>query len=272
MKISTVLTSCNLVSLYCDFIPYFISSWKKLYPTVNIIIVLICDEIPDKFKIYSKYIRAFKPIKGISTAFTSQYVRILYPAIMDCKDAVVITDIDIIPTNKNYFIKPLLNIPDNTFVSYQTDKLKKEQQMYMLCYCIANSEIWKDVMKINNPTDLCKRIEDVYKSINYVDGHGNNGWNTDQKHLYKYINEWKDNLNKDGDNNTFIELSVEETKYSRLSRKNIIDFYKEFDKKDPAQLNDELIVKMSKGEYSDYHCYRPYQQYKLLNDKILDIL
>ena len=91
MKISTVLTSCNLVSLYCDFIPYFISSWKKLYPTVNIIIVLICDEIPDKFKIYSKYICAFKPIKGISTAFTSQYIRLLYPAILDYKGGILIS-------------------------------------------------------------------------------------------------------------------------------------------------------------------------------------
>ena len=267
MKVSTVLTSCNLVPLYCDFIPYFISSWKKLYPSVDIIIVLICDSIPERFMNYSKYIRVFKPIKGISTAFISQYIRILYPAILECEDAVVITDIDIIPTSKDYFVKPILDIDNNTFVSYQTLKLTKEQEMYMVCYCIANSEIWKDVMKINNSEDICKRIEDVYKSINYVDGHGNSGWNTDQKHLYKYINEWKDD-----ENNTFIEILSETNKYNRLTRKHIIDFYKEFDKKDPAQLNDELIVKMSKGEYSDYHCYRPYQQYKLLNDKILDIL
>ena len=49
MKLDCILTACNTNELYIDFIPIFIKSWTKLYPDVDIKIVLINDIIPDKF-------------------------------------------------------------------------------------------------------------------------------------------------------------------------------------------------------------------------------
>jgi len=265
MKLGCVVTSCNLVPLYCDFIPYFISSWKKLYPSVDIIIVLIGEKIPEKFENYSTYIRLFKPIKGMSTAFMSQYIRLLYPSILNYSDAVVITDIDIIPTNRQYFIDPIKNVNSNSFVYYDTLDMTN-RKMYIMCYCLANSSTWSEITNISNCEDIETRLQEVYNSINYVDGHGNNGWNTDQKHLYAYVDKWKNKKER------FLQISSKETKYQRLDRRPFINLYSKFNKNDPAQINDTLLLALSKGEFTDYHCYRPYKQYKLLNDKILDIL
>ena len=36
MKLDSVLTAVNVNPIYIDFIPIFIKTWKKLYPTVDV--------------------------------------------------------------------------------------------------------------------------------------------------------------------------------------------------------------------------------------------
>tara|TARA_B110000858_G_scaffold197484_1_gene259295 strand:- start:3230 stop:3397 length:168 start_codon:yes stop_codon:yes gene_type:complete len=47
MKLDCILTSVNENKLYLDFIPIFIKTWNKLYPNVDIKIILIAKSIPD---------------------------------------------------------------------------------------------------------------------------------------------------------------------------------------------------------------------------------
>ena len=49
MKLDCVLTAVNEKKMYIDFIPLFIKSWKKLYPSVDVKIILIANKIPYKF-------------------------------------------------------------------------------------------------------------------------------------------------------------------------------------------------------------------------------
>jgi len=56
MKLDCVLTATNANEMYIDFIPIFIKTWKKLYPTVDIKIVLVAESIPEKFIEYTNYI------------------------------------------------------------------------------------------------------------------------------------------------------------------------------------------------------------------------
>ena len=86
-------------------------------PTVHIKIILIADSIPDDLVEYQKYLVLFSPIKNISTSFTSQYIRLLYPALLTgYKDGIMITDIDMIPLNKKYYI-------DISSIRYKTNPL-----------------------------------------------------------------------------------------------------------------------------------------------------
>ena len=56
MKLDCVLTACNNNPLYYDFIPIFIQSWNKLYPDIDVKVVLVNDNIPDDLNLYTKNI------------------------------------------------------------------------------------------------------------------------------------------------------------------------------------------------------------------------
>ena len=115
-------------------------------PTVHIKIILIADSIPDDLLEYQKYFILFQPIENVSTSFTSQYIRLLYPSLLTgYQNGIMITDIDIVPLNKKYYIQNIVDIPDNKFVSYRGNKGNKYNQIIM-CYNIAKNNTWSAIL------------------------------------------------------------------------------------------------------------------------------
>ena len=257
MKLDCVLTAVNENKLYIDFIPLFIKTWKKLYPNVDILIILIANEIPKSeynFEKYKENIILFPPIENISTAFTSQYIRLLYPCILNYKNGILITDIDMIPLNKNYFTKNILEITDNKFIYYRENAISKEYKQIAITYNIALPSTWQEIFQIKSLEDIKERLKKINKGINYIDGHNLSGWCTDQEDLYKYIINWNNkNIN-------FICLKDDNTNFKRLDRHR-------FD------INDNKIREdISNGVYTDYHCLRPMKEFDHINNIIYDLL
>ena len=69
MKLDCVLTAVNEKELYLDFIPIFIKTWNKLYPGVDVKIILIAKKIPERMLSYKDNIIIFEPI-GPSSFWT----------------------------------------------------------------------------------------------------------------------------------------------------------------------------------------------------------
>ena len=252
MKLDCVLTACNTISTYCEFIPFFIKTWNKLYPNVDVKIILINDVIPEAYNDYKNNIILFKPIPNISTAFTSQYIRLLYPALLNYENGILITDIDMIPMNSNYYIKNIENIENNKFVYYRTALLDKKQ--IAICYVAANNTIWKEIFNIHSVDDIYKRFDEVIK--NYT---GIHKWCIDQVDLYKYVMAWNNKTNN------FITINDHIAGFKRLNRgNNLIN--------NMSKIDETTIHRIKTGYYSDYHCLRPYSNYKLINDEIIDLL
>ena len=88
MKLDCVITACNMNLIYYEFIPFFIKAWDKLYPNIDVKVILISDNIPEDLKPYLDNIILFEPVHGVSTSFTSQYIRILYPCILNYKNGI----------------------------------------------------------------------------------------------------------------------------------------------------------------------------------------
>ena len=61
MKLDCILTAVNENKLYIDFIPYFIKCWSKLYPNVDVKVVLIANTIPKDLLIFKDNIILFVP-------------------------------------------------------------------------------------------------------------------------------------------------------------------------------------------------------------------
>ena len=256
MQLDCVLTACNLNPLYADFIPIFIQAWTKLCPSVDIKIILVHPEIPKRFVPYAKHIICFPPIENVPTSFTSQYIRLLYPALLSCKEGVLITDIDMMPTNAMYYTRIIKQIDFRCFVSYRnpivggTQKSLAEIKQIAICYCVATPSTWKDIFNITCLDDIANRLKEA---------HGLRlGWCADQTRLYRKITNWHARTRR------FIQLSDRQTGHKRL------------DRVDPplnrGQLTKRVLYLVNRGRYSDYHMCRPYDKFKKINDTILHFL
>jgi len=101
MILTDVLTATDLNPMYYNFIPIFIKAWRKLFPEINIHIILIANELIEELESYKAYIKLFKPIDGISTAFIAQNIRLFYPCLLnDAKGGILITDMEGYKNNK----------------------------------------------------------------------------------------------------------------------------------------------------------------------------
>lgn len=252
MILDCVLTSVNENPLYLDFIPLFIKTWNKLYPLVEIKIILIAKMIPKEYLPYKDNLILFEPLENVSTSFISQYIRLLYPSILNYKNGIMITDIDIIPMNKTYYTNNIEPYSNDKFIYYR-DNICFEYNQIAMCYNIALPKVWSSIFKIKSKEDIKERLITKYQSIHYKEGHGNTGWCTDQLDLYQNVMDWNKKTNN------FIQLKEIETEFCRLDRHCFI-------------LNHILEDNIKNGKYTDYHCYRPYKKYKLINDKIYELL
>ena len=252
MKINCVLSSCNLNQKYTDFIPLFIKSWKKLYPDIDVKIILICNEIPKNLLEWSDYLIQFNEINNMYSSFISQYIRLLYPALLPYNKGVMISDIDMLPMNKTYYTNCVKKFKNNNFITFRNGRIDKKQ--IIICYNCAKPKTWSNIFGINSKKDIINHLKNVYKNIEYVDGRLKSGWYTDQINLYKYLNKW------DKKNLRHKILDDKNTNFKRLCRKTNFT------------LTEDIINNIKNGYYSEYHAYSPYNENKKINDGILEII
>jgi hypothetical protein len=245
MKIGTVLVATDLNQLYMQFIPSFVTAWKAVLPEADVCVVLIADRLPPALGRFADHIRLFKPIPGVHTAFQAQCIRLLYPRFITRNEGVLITDMDMLPMNRSYYVDHIAEIPNDHFVVYRDVCLPGEISM---CYNVAHPQTWTSMFGTeSNETMLVK----WNSKVRYSGEHGGSGWNTDQIILVNAFNAW--NGPKKILNDTI-------TKYNRLDRA----YPQIFD--NPSYLR--ALIKQ--GVFSDYHCLRPYAQYKTQNDFVVE--
>jgi len=253
MKLSCVLTAVNEKPLYIDFVPIFIKTWNKLYPSVDVKIILVANKIPNNLVEFKNNIIIFKPIENVLTGFTSQFIRLLYPCILNYKNGVLITDIDMMPMNRSYYTEYIKSYDNNKFIYYRDSMCFNFKEIAM-CYNVATPEIWKDIFKINSVDDIINVIKNVSNDNAIKEGSGNIGWNIDQITLYKKVIEWNKKTNN------FICLNDNKTKYKRLDRSC-------FDIND-VNIKKNIIL----GNYTDYHCCRPMSKYSDINWEVHNLI
>jgi hypothetical protein len=247
MKVGTILTATDLNPLYSEFIPNFIKAWNILFPHADVVVVLVADNVPDNLKQYEQNLRLFKPIPNIHSAFQAQCIRLLYPRLIERDEGVLITDMDMLPMNRSYYVDHIQNISDDTFITYRDVCLPTEIAM---CYNIATPKIWHGVFG-NDSIEVI--LQSWYVSANYDGQHGGQGWGTDQQILLKKFNCWE---------GPKVTLNDSITKFNRLDRIHPWVFSNK----------DQLKQIIQSGLYIDYHCLRPYSAYKEINDFVVSCL
>lgn len=242
MKIDYCIISANEHQMFLE--PWLLvhKMWKQVCG-IEAKLILIGTTIPEYLKDYHDSIILFEPIEDMHTAFQAQCIRILYPCLFNNKN-IIVSDADILPANKSYFNDSIQEYDDNKFISYRDAYL--DQQMLGLCYNVANSEVWKDIFKINNKDDIVNTLKKWYNK-GYNGKKNCPGWYTDQQMLYKYLTEWHET------SGLHIILKDSALKFNRLDkrRRHFI-----------SRVDIELLKNIKNNVYSDFHFIRPYKRFK----------
>jgi hypothetical protein len=252
MKLQCVLTATTADPLYMDFVPLFVQAWKKLYPTVDVKIILVHDRIPLELERYKDHLILFRPLPRVSNAFVSQYIRLLYPALLTQYDhGILITDVDMLPMSATYYTRSIENVAANAFVYYRDGCTAADE--YAMCYNVATPKTWMEVFRIYGIQQLEERLDDLYSLLDHYELAGR-GWFTDQMDLFKYVTQWNRTTGR------FVALNDADTGFRRLCCSTVYE-----SATDLEQLKSDVAA----GTYSDCHCLRPYNEYKDWNDFLL---
>jgi hypothetical protein len=252
MKLDRVLVACNDNPKYLDFWKTVKTAWQKI-AGVECQMVYVSETIPDDLKDDPNVIH-FKPIEGWPTATQAQVIRLLYPALIKCEGAVMVSDMDMIPLQKDFFVNGFSLFSSNQFVSLRGID-ENEKQIYM-CYVGATPETWRAMFQIETEDDIRARMR--LWSLEYkADGsRGGLGWCSDQLILYKKVKEWQREAPER------VGLIPWTPEIPRLDRGNPMEW---------IQWNTILELKLIDRAYVDFHM-PPYDPFKPAIDFILDFV
>jgi hypothetical protein len=236
MVIDYVLMGSTLDPLYFDFWPVVSKVWKEKFNIIPVL-GLISDRDTDMYKTEYGFVKEFKAFDDINVGSQSQIVRMYLSKYLNGN--CIISDIDIIPLSRKYFIDDINDYNDNDILvmsshHYQT----KHINQYPMCYVIGNSKNFDELFNTNL---------DWYEFIKKVDESSENKWFSDQVFLYNSINAY----------------DKEKIKFPYRSFIN--------DRVDRSYWNYNVDL-LKDGHYIDSHSLRPYNSYKQEIDNLIELI
>jgi hypothetical protein len=182
MKLTTVFSAVNGNIRYYRFIPKQITFWA--YFGIRFIAVFIGKKLPKELVPYSENIIIWSLNLDLNSAFVAQNMRIYYPALLELPDdeLVMITDMDMLPANDNYYKNGLEKYNIDDFIYYRSIE---GNQIYM-CYNAAHPKTWAKVFGIYTIKDIESSINKTYTQ-DYSGVPGKKGWFIDQLTLYSKL-------------------------------------------------------------------------------------
>ncbi|MBS0604955.1 MAG: hypothetical protein JSS60_07985 [Verrucomicrobia bacterium] len=233
LELKRVILSTNNDPKYIQFWPVVAPLWKAmgLQPTL----ALIADENCPIDTSLGDVIR-FDPIPNIPESLHSQVIRLFLPALFP-DEGCLISDIDMLPVSKSYFIDGAASCPDDAFLVYRDRAHGWDYPRYPMCYNAAKGRVFASVFGISNPQQINAKISE-WAEWGY-------GWNTDELLLYYFLKQWE------GTGGHVMRLGHEVG--PRIDR----DFWP------------ENTSTFDIGNFIDCHCKRPYSENKEIIDQIV---
>lgn len=258
MKLAAVVTAVDggPSTFYRDMVPLFVAAWQRVVPGVRIVIVVAARELPEGLAPYAPLCHLVDP-GHMHPAFVAQCVRLLWPGTLQldgAEDAVLITDVDMLPARRSYYEAPLASAPPDAFVHYRPDPDGVLDELFM-CYNAATPATWARVFQLTNGSVFNTLAEWWAAAQPYSGEHGGQGWGTDQKRLRAAAAAFV------AGGGRFVRLDDAATQFRRLNRY-------EF-----SAVTPDLLNAVRAGVFADYHIWRPHAgQLRTINECIASFL
>jgi len=241
MKIDYAIMGSNLTPMYLDFWPIISKTWKEIF-NITPVLGLICDEDSDLIEDEFGLVKKFKAIEGIDTGLQSQIVR--HWLTKELSGNVVISDIDMVPLSKQYFIDQVKSFDSSKIYVMSSDNVECiNNKEIPMCYNISDSNLFARMLGLDDTW-----VEFVNK-LNYMGF----GWTTDQNYLWLKLQEFKEK-----NPNDVVLLS---RGWPRGADKRIDRLWWSYEPN---------LVK--EGYYIDSHLLRPYNENKERVDNLINLL
>ena len=256
-KVNRIFISCDDQTEYKQFIPIVSLAWQKLLgikPTLAYVTDTV-ESTWDWMKEYCADIVKFPVRKDLKNNCVRAYcarmiIRYKYP-----EDICMVSDLDMIPLNKEYFnnlpenysLDKFVNLTYDAFLNGDGDAINLTYPLSMrkfpTCYSIATGKIWKEII---NPEDLDDDLViDSWNGLNVYDPKENINapYFCDESLMRMLIQRW----NPSRDKLIGIDRGLEGGRVARrLDRSSwFIDEYK-----------------LQNNFYIDAHCPKPILQYQ----------
>jgi len=228
MKVDYVVIASDENPMYKDFYPIVAKRWLKL--GFKTYFVNICNEddiIETKWGIIHK----IKALDFVSTGFQSQVVRLFTSKFVD--GVLLMSDIDMLPINGDYFIENLKDLNDDNVLVYSGQPYT-DVPFYPMCYIVSHSK------NLVNYLDL--KDMDFESYCRYLLSNYKEAWNTDENFMY---DKFQKNLDK---------LIIKQRDF----RRRIDRFNWVYD-----------LNLLKDGFYIDSHMVRPFNDYSFQINKLL---
>ncbi len=195
MKLTRVILAVNESDWYLGFWKAAAKSWKQIIGLTPTLALIANDDIQIDESL-GEVIR-FKPIEGIPSAYPSQVIRLLLPALYP-DEVCLVSDIDHIAVNHDYFHNTIADIEDDQFVFYreypqrERDAIRGrglEPNQWPMCYCAAKGSTFAEIFGIKT-----KSIEAIREKLEEWGKSEYPRWEfyTDQIMLYRHVTQWSE--------------------------------------------------------------------------------
>ena len=243
MKINKVILSSDSNILYIDFWESVSKVWKEKF-NIDPILLLVSNDNIDMDQTYGKVLR-FNIIEELPIYLQTLWIRYWATSLFE-DDICIISDIDMYPLSKQYFIDQIKDIDDDKYV--HINPCYQSYGTLPSCYHIAKGSLYKEILNLHD------KWED---SINHL---FNLNIGRDPGGVLSSKNHWfADEIYSSNKIFNYKEENPDKIKFLYREEGRRIDRSSWFYDED----------KLSEGWYYDSHSIRPYDRYEELIQKMI---
>jgi hypothetical protein len=242
MKIDSVILSCNENPLYLDFWNPVSRIWKERFGIEPVLLFFGNTVSHDLSEEYGRII-PFKTSKDFPEYLQTLWIRYWYPS-QEPEKTWMISDIDMIPISKNYFVNQISEVDPCAYVH-----LYANAKPIPSCYHVAMGSLFQRFLNLPNSfEDSLSRLVRHSQGTNHM---GMDKWGMDEyyahMHLQEYYKMYPD----------FFKFFTRENADQRIDRSR-------WSYDEQKLLNEDY--------YIDSHSIRPYKENQENIDKMISLI
>lgn len=172
MKIDKIILSSDDNPDYLQFSEIVGKAWKKLIPEAKTVLLCISDKNIEAFD----YIKSFHDefvlmpnMAGVPSGNHAMASRLIYASSRTDDETVLLSDLDMLPLNRNFFVESVKNINDDKLVCLGGNAYGVPNK-FPICYMVGKTNLFKSIMnrENNDYTGVLNSLIRKYSGINDV--------------------------------------------------------------------------------------------------------